>query len=109
VQRVLRKLLYLKAYKLSVVEDVERLIVCTPLSINVFVTLATQYHLEYHCKALIETPYIGYKLSKAKRPRTVILIISFHSPLTPPECVTFTVPVMTLEIMTILSEHIRSD
>jgi hypothetical protein len=31
-----------KAYKLSFIEDVERWIVCTPLSVNVFVTLATQ-------------------------------------------------------------------
>jgi hypothetical protein len=33
---------------------VERWIVCTPLSINVFITLATRYHLEYHCKALFK-------------------------------------------------------
>jgi hypothetical protein len=26
-----------------------------PLSVNVFVTLATQYHLEYYCEALFET------------------------------------------------------
>jgi hypothetical protein len=36
----------------------ERWIVCTPLSANVFVTLATQRHLEYYCKALLETPCI---------------------------------------------------
>jgi hypothetical protein len=30
--------------------------VCTSLSINVFVTLAPQKHLEYQCKALFETP-----------------------------------------------------
>jgi hypothetical protein len=29
-----------------------------PLSVNVFVTLATQQHLEYNCKALSETPCI---------------------------------------------------
>jgi hypothetical protein len=27
-----------------------------PLSVNVFVTLATQQHLEYHCKALMKHP-----------------------------------------------------
>jgi hypothetical protein len=37
------------------VQGVERRIVCTPLSVNVFVTLATQQHLKYHCKALFET------------------------------------------------------
>jgi hypothetical protein len=42
VWRVLRKLLHLKADKLSVAQYVERWIVCTPLSVNVFVTLATQ-------------------------------------------------------------------
>jgi hypothetical protein len=36
----------------------EKWIVCTPLSVNVFLTLATQEHLEYHYKALFETPYI---------------------------------------------------
>jgi hypothetical protein len=35
-----------------------RWIVCTPLSLNIFVTLASQYHLEYHCIALFETPRI---------------------------------------------------
>jgi hypothetical protein len=40
------------------VQDVEQWIVYTPLSVNVFVTLATQKHLEYHCKALFETPRI---------------------------------------------------
>jgi hypothetical protein len=33
---------------------VERWRVYKPLSVNVFVTLATQYHLEYNCKALFE-------------------------------------------------------
>jgi hypothetical protein len=32
--------------------------VCTPLSANVFLTLATRQHLEYHCKALFETPCV---------------------------------------------------
>jgi hypothetical protein len=31
-----------KAYKLSIIQGVERWIVCTPLSVNVFVTFATQ-------------------------------------------------------------------
>jgi hypothetical protein len=34
----------------------ERWIVCMPLSVNVFITLRTQQHLEYHYKALFETP-----------------------------------------------------
>jgi hypothetical protein len=45
----------LNAYKLSIVQRVRWWIVCTPLSINVFITLATQKHLEYNCKALLET------------------------------------------------------
>jgi hypothetical protein len=55
---VLRKHLHLEAYKLSSVQDVERWTVCTPLSVNVSVTLTTQQHLEYHCEALSETPCI---------------------------------------------------
>jgi hypothetical protein len=39
-------------------ENDERRIVCTPLSVNVFVTLATQQQLEYHCKTLVEIPCI---------------------------------------------------
>jgi hypothetical protein len=39
-------------------QGVERWIVCTPLSVNVFVTIATHQHLEYHCKALFEIPCI---------------------------------------------------
>jgi hypothetical protein len=42
VWRVLRKRLHLKAYKLSIIQHLERWIVCTPLSVNAFVTLATQ-------------------------------------------------------------------
>jgi hypothetical protein len=42
----------------SDVQGVERWIVCTPLSAKVFDTLATQKHLEYHCKALFEIPCI---------------------------------------------------
>jgi hypothetical protein len=53
--RMLRKRLLLKAYKLFIVQGVERWIVCT---VKVFVTLATQQHLEYHYKALFETPSI---------------------------------------------------
>jgi hypothetical protein len=29
-----------------------------PLSVNVFVTLARQQHLEYHCKTQFETPCV---------------------------------------------------
>jgi hypothetical protein len=41
VWRVLRKHLHLKVYKLSIVQ-----------SVNVFVTLAKQYDLEYICNAI---------------------------------------------------------
>jgi hypothetical protein len=44
----------LYTYKLSMSQGAERWIVCTPLSINVFVTLAA--HLEYHRKTIFETP-----------------------------------------------------
>jgi hypothetical protein len=53
-----KKSLHLKAYKLSIIQDVERWMVCTPLSVKVFITLATQQHLEYHCKTFFETPCI---------------------------------------------------
>jgi hypothetical protein len=53
--RVLRELLYLKAYKLSIVQHLEVWIVCISLNINVHVTLATEQHLEYHCKAFFKT------------------------------------------------------
>jgi hypothetical protein len=42
VWRMLRKRMRLKAYKLSIVEGVERWILCTPLSVDVLVALATQ-------------------------------------------------------------------
>jgi hypothetical protein len=51
------------AFKLSIVQHLARWIVCTPLSVNVFVRIATQYHLEYHCKALFETPFSKFSLS----------------------------------------------
>jgi hypothetical protein len=49
VWRVLRKRLHFNAYKLSI---------CTPFNVNFFVTVATQQYLEYHCKAVFETPRI---------------------------------------------------
>jgi hypothetical protein len=36
--------------------------VCTALSVNFFVTLATQQYLEYHCKVIFETPCITITL-----------------------------------------------
>jgi hypothetical protein len=42
LRRMLLKRLHLNEYKLSIVQGVERWIVCTPLIINFFVTLATQ-------------------------------------------------------------------
>jgi hypothetical protein len=50
VRRVLRK-------RLHFIQHLEQWIVCMPLSVNVFVTLTTQQHLEYHCKALLNTLY----------------------------------------------------
>jgi hypothetical protein len=55
---VLRKRLHLTAYRLFIIqcfEGVERWVVCTPLSVNVFVTLATQQRFQHNCKALFET------------------------------------------------------
>jgi hypothetical protein len=52
VRRLLRKRLHLKAYKLSIVQGVKRGIVCTLLSVNVFITIATWYHLEYYCNTM---------------------------------------------------------
>jgi hypothetical protein len=40
---MVRKRLHLKAYKLSIVQGVTQWILCTPLIVNVFVTLATSY------------------------------------------------------------------
>jgi hypothetical protein len=39
-------------------ECYENVSYCTLFSVNVFVTLLTQWHLEYYCKALFETPCI---------------------------------------------------
>jgi hypothetical protein len=61
-KRALQK--YSKCYcvasvtKLSFFQGDERWLVCTPLSVNVSVTLAKQQHLDYHCKALFETSCI---------------------------------------------------
>jgi hypothetical protein len=52
VWRMLRKCLHLKAYKLSNFQGDVRWIACTPVSVNIFVTPATQQHLAYHCIAL---------------------------------------------------------
>jgi hypothetical protein len=38
------------------VQHLEQWIVCTSLSVNVFITLATQQLLEYHYEARFETP-----------------------------------------------------
>jgi hypothetical protein len=46
---------YSKCCCVASVKETSTLKVCTPLSVNVFVTLATQQHMEYHCKALFET------------------------------------------------------
>jgi hypothetical protein len=39
-----------------ILHSVEQWIVCTPLSVKVFVTLATRQHFEYRCKNIFETP-----------------------------------------------------
>jgi hypothetical protein len=46
------------AYRLSILQLLEWWIICTPLSVNFFVTLTTQQHLEYHREGLSEIPYI---------------------------------------------------
>jgi hypothetical protein len=46
--RVLRKLFLLEEFNK----------VCAPLSVKVFVTLAIEQHLEYHCKAFFQAPRI---------------------------------------------------
>jgi hypothetical protein len=51
----------LKAHGLSIVQRVERWKVCTPSSVNVFITPAIELHLEYHCKGISETPCITSK------------------------------------------------
>jgi hypothetical protein len=38
-------------------------VVCTPLKVNVFITLATQWHFECHCKALFETPALPVEVT----------------------------------------------
>jgi hypothetical protein len=66
------KRLNLKAYKVSIVQHLGPWIVCTPLSVNGFVSLATQQHFKYHCEALFKTPcitsgsHIDPKLSQVK-------------------------------------------
>jgi hypothetical protein len=52
VWRVLRKRLHLKDYKLSMIQHIGQWIVCRPSSVYVFIKLATQQHLKYHCEAL---------------------------------------------------------
>jgi hypothetical protein len=39
-------------FLLSIAQGVEQWIVCMPSRVNVFITLATQQHLDYHYKAL---------------------------------------------------------
>jgi hypothetical protein len=55
VWRALRKGLQLKEYKLPLFQDIEQWLVCTPLTVNFFVKIAT---LEYHCEAFSKTPRI---------------------------------------------------
>jgi hypothetical protein len=47
----------------STLFNLERWIVCTPLSVNVFVTLTTQYHLEYHFKVLLKHPTLPVEVT----------------------------------------------
>jgi hypothetical protein len=49
-----------------------------PLSVNVIVTLATQYHLEYHCKALSEAPCIRL-LTVVCDLGFIIIIVNFYN------------------------------
>jgi hypothetical protein len=68
---VLRKRLHMKAYKLFIVQHLERWTVCMSLSVKVFVTLAIQQHLEYNCKALFETPciYVYIYIYRSRKPK----------------------------------------
>jgi hypothetical protein len=72
--RVLRKCLNFQACKLSAVQG---WIACTSLSVNVFLTLATQQYLEYHCKPLFETPCIEVVLTSSKIPNVFNVFSSF--------------------------------
>jgi hypothetical protein len=65
--RLLQKHLHLKAYKLTIAQAVERWTFSTHLSVNVFVTLASEQRLEYNCKVLFETPCTLESLSTAER------------------------------------------
>jgi hypothetical protein len=49
---------------------------CTSLSVNVLVTLATQQHLECHCKAHFEAVYI---IQHAKHIRYVTLALRHNT------------------------------
>jgi hypothetical protein len=74
VWRVLRKRLHLKAYKLSIVHHLEQWIVCTLLSVNIIVTLATQQHLEYLCKALFKILSIANSMTHGNLSRLYVYI-----------------------------------
>jgi hypothetical protein len=59
VWRVLREILHLMTYKLSIVQHLKDGTFVCLLSVNVFVTLFTLTFGEYHCKAASETPFIS--------------------------------------------------
>jgi hypothetical protein len=63
VRRLWRKHLHLEASKWSIVQHLERWIVCTSLSVTFFVTLATQWHLKYHCKTILKYLVIHVKVT----------------------------------------------
>jgi hypothetical protein len=51
-------------YKQCIIQHLERKTVCTPLSVNIFVTLALQQHLEYLCKLFLKHPVSIYIYKK---------------------------------------------
>jgi hypothetical protein len=53
---------YENVYKITIIQHLAPWIIYTPLSANVFVTLATQQHLEYHCKSFLKYPVMPKQL-----------------------------------------------
>jgi hypothetical protein len=54
--RVLRKRLFLKAYKLSIIQGVKRWMGCTPVSVNVFVNTRLTITFRIPLYVSFETP-----------------------------------------------------
>jgi hypothetical protein len=63
VRRILRKRSHLKAYKLPIIQHLQSWIVCTPLSVNFLVTLATEQLLEYPLKLFFKHPALPVEVT----------------------------------------------